>query len=319
MAEDSGLKTGDNASNNNNHDGAGKAKRRKTGNIVKTVIGSALFVAVISAIISPPLGGLGSHVFNAIFGQRAEQPKGPPVKIDLAEQYPDYGEHGGTEALLGPLSPAQLDSLNSLNVNSSSYEQWFTRHGAIPVGDTIIDLVVKGNSVDPVRIINIQPVEKCSRPLTNALLYEPPAGADTFTRLALNLDEPLAPAGYYVNADELRDDYFHHVSVSLRRGEQFTFEISARTTKYYCQFTLNMTVLDNAHTMVETISDHGQPFRVTATVFRSKVGGFKSYKYIYTPTGLVGGPWVRVNPATFNGNDPPAASHSLIRLRCKNS
>jgi hypothetical protein len=59
-------------------------------------------------------------------------------------------------------------------------------------------------------------------------------------------------------------DYFSHFTVSLARGEQFSFGITARTSKSYCSFSLAMSVLDGGKTTVEHVRDGNRPFRVTA-------------------------------------------------------
>jgi hypothetical protein len=55
-----------------------------------------------------------------------------------------------------------------------------------------------------------------------------------------------------------------------------------------------MWVLDGTHTLTETISDNGHPFRATAAVYAEQVGGFMRYKDVDFEGK-------RVNPATFRG------------------
>ncbi len=117
-----------------------------------------------------------------------------------------------------------------------------------------------------------------------------------YTRLTLNLDKPYTRPGYFLGEGYQRPhaDYFGHFTVLLKRNEQFTFDIIASTRVHYCEFTLNMQVLDGTRTVTETISDNGRPFRVTAGLYNNQAGGFARYKNVYFQGK-------RVNPATFKG------------------
>ena len=260
------------------------------------------------ALISPIFSDLGSHIKDLF-----NHPEGLPVKIDLVTQDPGAGE---TQAFSAPVGSSQLAALKSLNINSPQYEQWFVNHGAAPSGNDIITLVVQGNRDNPVQILSIKPIMTCHAPLRGTLFYFPSAGGEAITRLALDLDNPLATPGYFEGYGETNPlpDYFGHFKIPLTRGEQITLTVDASTARHYCEFTLDMAVLDGAHTLTETVSDNGQPFRVTAPLYNRTAGKygttrFTSYKTVYvygtayggnTPTNIVAG-WVRVNPATYKG------------------
>ena len=98
-------------------------------------------------------------------------------------------------------------------------------------------------------------------------------------------------------------DFFGTHTVSLRQGEQFTFEVDASTTKHFCKFTLAMTVLDGDKTVTENVTNNGQPFQVTAMLVNNptKPGRFLAYQVLYIPeTNSFGDSmWARDNPNTL--------------------
>ena len=214
------------------------------------------------------------------------------------------------------LSASQLASLNSLNQSTPAFQHWFATRGAVAANGLLVELVVQGNRDDPVRIVNMQPVVSCHAPLTGTLFYSPSAGADTNTQLILNLDNPLGQPHYIANVNGQISsgvNYFEHFTVSLKRNEQFTFLVSAYTTKQYCEFSLKMTVLDGSRTLTETVSDNGKPFQVTSIYNQNSLnaGAFARYRELYVGgvaaasvkgrgQNQFGNPlWLNVNPHTY--------------------
>jgi hypothetical protein len=214
------------------------------------------------------------------------------------------------------LTAPQLRVLNSNPFANADYG-WLIRHGAVATGTVDIQLVFQGNRTHTVRILNIKPVEKCTRPLGGTIFYAPSAGSDSITQLNINLDSPGAPASYTQNHQvngmpegKTISDYFGHNTVSLSNGEQFTFDIHASTALHYCQFTFDMTVVDGAKTVVETVDNHGAPFRVTAIYHKNHdiIPIFSQYSAVYlggvaTPKGDNG--WTLVPPAQANRSLSP--------------
>lgn len=300
MAGDSNHENGDSASNRKVNANPDESRRRRFG---KWILGVAATVvaAVVAAIFVPYATSVGNHVNDSL--NRPGQPAGPPVKIALVNEDPAAGE---TRAISTPLalSASQLASLNSLaEKGSPAYQNWFTSRGAVPVDSAAIELVVQGNRNNSVRIVNMRPIVSCHAPLTGTLFFFPHQGEDATTRLALNLDKPFTPPGYSVGP-QVRPNYFDHYTVSLKHNEQFTFKIAASTKAHYCEFKLEMTVLDGSRTLVETISDNGQPFRTTAAVYKANNNDACSrarYHDLYVWGVIMHKEvtWVRANPASF--------------------
>ena len=206
------------------------------------------------------------------------------------------------------LTGLQLRTLNSNPFANADYG-WLIQHGAVATGTVDIQLVVQGNRTDTVRILNIKPAANCTNPLHGTMFYSPSAGSDPITQLNMNLDDPDIPASYTENRQvdgmvqgKTISDYFGHNTVSLSNGEQFTFDIHVSTALHYCQFSLDMTVVDGTKTVVESVNNHDAPFRVTALYGKKRdlLPTFSRYSVVYlggvaTPKGHNG--WTLV-PAT---------------------
>jgi hypothetical protein len=139
--------------------------------------------------------------------------------------------------------------------------------GAVPwrrTPDAIgIQLVLTGNRRYLVRILNIEPVGTCTKPLNGAILVVPSAGDDPVDYIGFNLDEK-APAARTYWEGRWGADFFARTTISLEYGEQHVLRILATTGRYYCQFRLRFTVLDGTRTIQETIGDGQSVFGVSA-------------------------------------------------------
>ncbi len=153
-----------------------------------------------------------------------------------------------------------------LPVHEGEDTSWFHENGWVHAADTRVQLVLEGNQDGSVRILGMRPIKDCSEPLDGTLFREPSAGQDDSVLLGFDLDEPdPRPRELDMASLTLGEDYFDSRTVSLDRGEEQTFEISGLTGEHYCEFTLELTVLDARNeTVTQVISDDGEPFRVTA-------------------------------------------------------
>jgi hypothetical protein len=240
-------------------------------------------------------------------------PSGEPVQVTL-------GNVNGADlsmALPKPtnLSAQQLNYLGSVDgIPGSGFAGWFAAHDAAFVGQADIQLVVQGNRHNLVRIINIAPIERCSAPLHGTMFFAPgQGGQDQSAQLYVNLDRPKLPIGYSLqNSLKILPDYFKHYSIPLAFGSQFTFQITVSTLRQYCELTLDLIVLDGSETVVERVTDHGAPFRITplsASESDNKIS-FPGYSVLYLGGAAIpdgyndqntgsGELWIRGNPKTF--------------------
>ncbi len=270
--------------------------------------------AYVGTIAGLAIAGFVSNFFG-VLGSRAAsesispgQPSGPPVQVVVG----NVSTAGSSEVLAQPvaLTSAQLSALNNeIGAPNSDEAKWFASRRAAFLNGVEIELVVQGNRRNPVRIINISPVETCSAPLDGTMFYAPSAGVEGGSYLTLSTDNPLAPADFQPGlGSPTVSNFFGHYSVSLRYGEQYTFHIAVTGHKHYCQFAFDLTVLDGSGTVVESVNDHGQPFRLTGpSSVSSTAAPFSGYQDLYyggvqsTKSNKFGaGELIRADPRTYN-------------------
>lgn len=242
--------------------------------------------------------GIGDSLFSAVHNPpgnaAAAVTAGPPVVIDAVT--PD-GEGDGFSYVLPQrliLAPQQLKSLNKLGPNDPQYDQWFTSRGGAVPSPALLKLVVEGNRSHPVLIIDMGIVDHCTNALAGTLFSNGSNGgsiADLAVQFDLDLPHPVPVNG---NAG---GNYFTAHSISLKKGEQAVFEIAASSARY-CQYQIALTVVDGTKTLTETVSDHGQPFKVTGLLPKTR------YSALYQGANEPGdsAPFRRENPATQKTN-----------------
>lgn len=137
-------------------------------------------------------------------------------------------------------------------------------------------------------------IEHCTRPLDGSLFSNGGNGG-TVSELAVVFDLDL-PLPVPVNG-LMGGNYFSAHAVSLKKGEPEIFKVVSDTARY-CEFKIKLTVIDGVRTVTEVASDHGQPFRVTGVMPRSR------YKAVYIGGRLPGttAPFVRESPVTAKLN-----------------
>ncbi len=229
----------------------GKRSRKKllSGKVLAWIggVASSAIVAFIAA-------------FATVLGTNAASPAAVPAPPSGDPVQVTVGNVTGADlstALPKPviLSAKQLAYLSAADgVPGSGYAAWFSAHDAAFVGQANIQLVVQGNRHNLARITKILPVERCSAPLGGTMFFAPgQGGQDLSAHLYLNLDNPRLPAGYTLPSSAKKyPDYFGQYSISLGFDDQFTFQIAVSTRRQYCEFTLDLVVLDEGKTVVES-------------------------------------------------------------------
>jgi hypothetical protein len=225
---------------------------------------------------------------------------------------------GGAAGLFYALpEPLALDSQQVAGLrsvfDSLTSPQWLAGRGAVAVNDLYVKLIVTGKRSSGVQIVNIQPVVNCHAALTGTLIDEPAQGGNPNTQLLYNMANPLTPPSYTVNADSEEPNYFQHYTVSLKKGEGFTFLIHAYIhAAEYCQFSFNMTVNDGGRTVDQEINNNGSPFAITGTCAATSKTPFSCYHDLYIGGAAAGEfdpssqdqpegpPWMKVDPATYS-------------------
>ena len=276
---------------------SGGARRRRT-YVWAGSVGTALVIAIATTIGT----GIGNDLLSIRTGHShsgtpVKSPSGPPVMIDAVTVDRDAAQ-GGTYVLpqRRVFSSLELQTLNQLNPTQPGYDAWFRSKGAVDPDWSSIKLVIEGNRSHPVQLIGMHLIKRCQKPLDGTLFYSPSAGAQFTVGIGINLDSVTSIAE---NAKDyvFSGDYFASHTISLAFGEVQTLQIMAHTTQQYCQYTLALTVVDGTTQTTESITDHGQPFRVTATNVP-----FSYYKALYVggvAPGAVNYDFVPKNPATY--------------------
>ncbi|MEW9531335.1 hypothetical protein [Microbispora sp. NPDC049125] len=216
------------------------------------------------------------------------QDQEPPVIVDLVQEGADADHTSPTWALAEPLlfNKVQLGWITRVTLGERGSDAWFRRHAAARDSSTSIKLVVRGNRDKKIRITNIRTVKKCGRPLNGTLFYNPPGGAsDELIRLYFDLDKSR-PEAQMLKGFDPKGGYFSLRTVSLKRDEDMAFLIYASTLKHYCSFSLALDVLADGRQQTVTVTNHGQPFRITALYTKKGKGGdvdadVEKYKFLY--------------------------------------
>jgi hypothetical protein len=266
----------------------------------------ALIAAMAIAAATAFGTGLGDHLFADTTPTSA--PVGPPVIVNSV-QYMQGPNQAGTLAFARPLSLQKVRYYNSPYLDYQNYVSHATAMGGAGVGDVLLSIVLRGNSPGLAVVSDLQVVRRCSPPLDGTLLYSPPAAEGTNIGIGFNLDSQFATAQDYQTNEPLSGNFFAEHTISLTNGQSEGLLIDAQTTDHYCQFTLRLIVdvvrADYGRAqVVESISNHGQPFAVTAmTGERNYLPTFSRYAVVYA-AGVASpdpGHIVRVNPKTWNG------------------
>ena len=219
-----------------------------------------------------------------------------PVLIDSV-MYQQAADDGFTYAFPGELTNQQVASMNNLPVSFQDYINEVTSIGGTNVGDTDVQIVLRGNAAGQTAVIAGMDVAKnCQSPLNGTLLYSPSAGEDNDIEIGFNLDDEFPSAQNY-QSGRLSGSFFGSHTISLAKGETETLLVHAVTRQSFCQFTYRLLVDTGSREVAEVISENGKPFTVTA--------GLKSGAYEALYAGGVASPahndkYVAVDPKSYS-------------------
>ncbi|MFF0770898.1 hypothetical protein ACFYUK_18580 [Nonomuraea wenchangensis] len=207
----------------------------------------------------------------------------------------------------------ELRTLNNFGYTTDTAEknreEWLRARGAVDPEVTTIKLVLRGDREKRVRITGMRALSKCVAPLTGTYMSSFSAGQDTLIGVGLNLDRPN-PRAQIIALDSngfpdwpmrMVGDYFATKTVSLKQDEEVVFEVWAQTMKHYCEFRLEVTVIDGDKEVRQVIDNHGQPFRVSAELLSEQERGTSVIPHAYDVVYFGGlltktGKWARVKP-----------------------
>lgn len=243
----------------------------------------------------------------------AGQPKGPPVVVEHVAALPGKGQSFVFPQPL-VLSRAQLMAFDSTaaghnpgwDARNQDYS-WAWKHGGAAADGVIITLDVQGNRKTAVRIKYMSLVEQCRSPATGTLFFEPGGGQTANIQMGFDLDQ-MYPIAQSMDTGK---PYFLKNTITLAYGEQQEIQLDASTREHYCEFRIDMSVLDptnNNEIFHEMISNGSQPFRVAAVRYDPKTVRPKwaAYHRLYL-AGIFSwcqGNWVQANPLTYPRPNP---------------
>ena len=135
-----------------------------------------------------------------------------------------------------------------------TFRPWALSVGGVDAERTVFELVIQGNTDDPVYIAGMQPRLVSWSLATSGIVVQCPLGGspDRYA-IDLNLDSP-APARVTHGGDGAPFGY------TVKRGESevFTVEAHARRAKYDWVLLIDLVVAGRHRSL--TIDDHGKPF-----------------------------------------------------------
>ena len=287
----------------------------------KTPVGwvGALMTAVVTGVAVALATSFSQHVVSA---EQQTTPKGPPVEVENVAAAPLYGDSIAFSRPLD-LSRTQLGAFDS---TAAGYQlgwdgknqdyPWAWEHGGAAVNGVTVRVDVQGNRKTAVRIEGMQLSEQCRSPVTGTLFYSPPAGSYPVIHIGFNLDR-VHPVAQLLNDESLTfgGPYFLQNTITLAYGEQQQIQLLAITQEHYCEFRVDMSVLEGNSIVHQIIGNGNQPFRVTSSITtpdpvtpRIKDVKFAAYQRLYVGgvASWCGSNWIRANPLTYSDLSPHA-------------
>lgn len=223
------------------------------------------------------------------------------MKIDSVAVLPN--EHDDNSYVFADrldLSAAELRTLDGLE--GPQYDAWFKSRGGVAPDESDVQIIVHGNASTPVTVSDIEAIKTCKPPLSGSYFYKPGAGERNNIEISFDLDQSRSAA-----LSSAGRNYFILHSISLAPGETETLLFATRTTRSYCEYSLQLTAVANGRKSVEKITDGGNPFRVSALPEapgkdRPDARKFKTIYVGGVASPARDGSFVRVDPATFTLN-----------------
>jgi hypothetical protein len=262
-------------------------------------VGSVL-AAVLTATLVNVLTGQAQKTIDAATAPRYD---GPPIRV--ASVSVEKSDEQGFAFVFPNKMEFGTEELRSLNdpktySDQARHDNWFRSRGGVDPGLSIVKAVLEGNRAHPVRITGMRPIKHCQAPLLGTIFDSPPAGADASIAIGFDLDSARPTAQVITDTGTWQGDYFAKYTVSLKPGEQQTFQIKSKTERQYCEYTLALTILDEGKTVTQVLDNNGGPFRVTAFAWEQDSTPYGRYQAVYVGGhASPNGDWIRVNP-TYN-------------------
>ncbi|MCX4639894.1 hypothetical protein OG775_33110 [Streptomyces platensis] len=257
-------------------------------------------VAAISAVVSAAVSAL--FTFGVPGIMEAFEFSGDPV-VPTPQVHPTENEESGLDyAFAEPLnlSAQEIDKLD--NMDRGALLKWIRSRGGAQVGSLDVTLTIEGNRPHQVEITGIYVKKNCKAPLSGSYMEShADLGGGPVPKMAFDLNETTPVARRYVNG-EVSGDYFEEERMWLAPHEQQTIKIEVASGKQYCNFTFEMSVVDDGEIVTVPIYDSGHRFSLTSSLTKpvDMPHPYAAYRDLYVGGVMTpGGRWIRENPVTY--------------------
>jgi hypothetical protein len=245
----------------------GKADSRKFRKGLLWVAASAT-TAVIAVLVTGAVPAVLGQVFNTAKIKDAIRP-GPDIIVSESLYDPDG--NGVPRPVVIPDNHRTPSWIIALTGDGAGEDSWLYgqiyKAGGVAIQDVFTRIVLRGNRNEQVVILNIRPVNlRRAKPL-NGVLFDMSGAQGEFSdiQMAFNLDQPFPQALTVVHGDVIeKQPFFEGHSISLDNGEPAVLDVQGTTACYSASFDLAVSYMVGNTSRTEIITDHGQPFRVTA-------------------------------------------------------
>ena len=138
------------------------------------------------------------------------------------------------------------------------FKKWFRRTEAAFANSMEISFLARSDSEQPVVLTNLSVnIVHRTSPLPGTWIPATGAGPGPVRVLFADLDKEIPT---------LRYDGSWDFPLTISKSSIESFTLVAKTTKYYCRFTIDLSYIDeDGEQRKTTIDDSGRPFRLTAT------------------------------------------------------
>jgi len=205
----------------------------------------------------------------------------PPGHLTVSSVTPMYVNAGGTVIYARPTHLTEQQMEHAANT--------LTGPGAVVPNSTAEKVVLTNTGSSTVYVTNIAVHKTCTSPLTGTILYDPPGGnggGPTGTvGVGFDLDSPH-PLAQTFNADTLKlsGRYFLSHDLPVVKDVPQTLVLFARTSRYYCHYSYEITLRSNGKQTTQKIPAKGRSFEITADLIAKKSSRpLASYQTAYVP------------------------------------
>ncbi len=194
---------------------------------------------------------------------------GPELSVGVEiTQLDDEGLSKVVPGAFQPSAHARQIISQSMGAVSPEFLSEVRSAGGINLEKLTLRLVVEGRRNQEVRILDIRPqIVERTPPVDGTLFDIPPQGGGATMKMFLDLDKAQPVVSEVIVTDENEPKagpaFFGNTTISLKDREEQVIILRAVAIKYYAIFNLIFEYRVGDQTKTMTVTNQGQPFRVT--------------------------------------------------------